>query len=144
MIRTLCLLLLTTMIQISSPNVWADKVNTPDLTGIWKGKVEAGISRGLHGHEKPVLTPTFGNYDITFTFHIKKQEGRAILGVWSSPNYSETVMGVLKRNRTHLSLVDEDSYYDGQILEDGVMELCLRETHMQASGVWCLLMKKQK
>lgn len=115
----------------------------PDLTGAWSGKVEAGVSHGLQGHEPEVSAPTFGNYELTFTLEILQQEGRALIGTWSSPGHSERIFGVLRRNDTDLIMVDEDSHFDGQLLSPTSMELCLAETHEDAMGAWCLLMEKQ-
>ncbi len=117
--------------------------SVPNLAGVWSGKVEAGVSKGLQGHEPKVDKPTFGNYKLTFTLTIQKQEGRALIGSWSSPGYSERIFGVIRRDNTHLILVDEDSYFDGLLLSPTSMELCLAETHDLAMGVWCLLMNKQ-
>lgn len=114
----------------------------PDLTGVWSGKVEAGISQGTQGHEPEVTEPAFGNYELTFTLTIVEQEGRAILGTWSSPGHSEQILGVLRGNNTDLLMVDEDSYFDGNLLSPTSMELCLTETHADAMGAWCLSMEK--
>ena len=116
---------------------------TLDLTGVWSGKVEAGVSQGRQGHEPEVVEPTFGNYELTFTLVIEQQEGRAIVGTWSSPNHSEQIFGVLRRDNVSLLLVDEDSYFDGTLLTPTSMELCLVETHADAMGAWCLLLEKQ-
>lgn len=131
-------------IAIAASSTAADAQDaTPDLTGVWSGKVEAGVSQGRQGHEPDVIEPTFGNYELTFTLAIKEQEGRAIVGTWSSPSHSEQIFGVLRRNNQNLLLVDEDSYFDGLLLSPTSMELCLAETHADARGAWCLLMEKQ-
>lgn len=101
---------------------------TPDLTGVWSGTVEAGVSQGRQEHEPDVVEPTFGNYELTFTRVIERQDGRAIVG----------------SNNTHLILVDEDSYFNGLLLSPNSMEMCLAETHADAMGVWCLLMERQE
>ncbi|WP_421723106.1 hypothetical protein [Bauldia sp.] len=115
----------------------------PDLVGVWTGKVEAGVSHGIQGHEPTVHEPTFGNYDLTFTLTIEEQEGRAITGVWSSPDHAEAIFGVVRRDNDNLIMVDEDSHFDGILLSPTSMELCLAETHGEAMGTWCLLMEKQ-
>ncbi len=116
---------------------------SPDLVGMWSGKVEAGVSHGVQHHEPEVTEPTFGNYELTFTLTIEKQEGRALIGTWSSPNHSERIFGVLRRDNASLHLVDEDSDFDGLLLSSTTMELCLTETHDQAMGAWCLHLEKQ-
>ena len=131
----------TAITILVSPSVAADSV--PNLVGVWSGKVEAGISHGTQGHEPKVAEPTFGNYELTFILAIREQKGRAVVGTWSSPNHSEQIIGVLRRNNTNLILVDEDSHFDGLLLSPTSMELCLAETHSLAMGVWCLLMEKQ-
>jgi len=114
-----------------------------DLEGIWSGKVEAGVSHGIQGHEPHVSEPTFGNYELTFTLEILEQEGRALIGTWSSADHSERIFGVLRRNDTDIIMVDEDSHFDGRLLSASSMELCLAETHDDAIAAWCLLMEKQ-
>ncbi|MCP4384674.1 MAG: hypothetical protein GY798_25220 [Hyphomicrobiales bacterium] len=115
----------------------------PDLTGVWSGKVEAGVMRGIQHHEPEATDPTFGNYELTFTLAIERQEGGAVVGTWSSPNHSEEILGVLRGDGKTLILVDEDSHFDGLLLSPTSMELCLAETHDDAMGAWCLQMKKQ-
>jgi len=135
-------LLIATAFLLSPPPAHAQDA-TPDIAGVWSGKVEAGVSQGKQGHEPDVVEPTFGNYELTFTLAIKEQEGRAIVGTWSSPNHSEAIFGVLRRDNRTLLLVDEDSYFDGLLLSPTSMELCLAETQADAMGAWCLLMEKQ-
>lgn len=134
---------LLTAAAMMNPAMVTAEEKTPDLVGVWTGKVEAGVSHGIQGHEPALAEPTFGNYDLTFTLTIKKQEGRAITGVWSSPDHAEPIFGVLRRDNENLILVDEDSYFDGLLLSETSMELCLAETHADAMGTWCLLMEKQ-
>ncbi len=131
------------MALLVSPAFADAEDSVPNLAGIWSGKVEAGISLGIQGHEPNVDRPTFGNYKLTFTLTIQEQEGRALVGSWSSPGHSERIFGVIRRDNTNLILVDEDSYFDGLLLSPTFMELCLAETHHLAIGVWCLLMNKQ-
>ncbi|MEN3976437.1 hypothetical protein [Emcibacter sp. SYSU 3D8] len=128
---------------LASATAAAAQDATPDLTGVWSGKVEAGVSQGMQGHESDVAEPTFGNYELTMTLEISRQEGRALMGTWSSPNQKEKIFGVLRRNNSDLVLVDEDSHFNGSLLSPTSMELCLAETHADAMGVWCLLMEKQ-
>ena len=116
----------------------------PDLVGVWSGKVEAGVSHGIQGHEPTVHEPTFGNYELTFTLTIEEQEGRAFTGVWSSPDHAEAIFGVIRRDNENLIMVDEDSHFDGILLSPTSMELCLAETHGEAMGTWCLFMEKQQ
>lgn len=123
--------------------VLAAQEATPDLIGVWTGNVEAGVSHGTQGHEPEVTEPTFGNYELTMTLTIEKQEGRALTGVWSSPDHSEPIFGVIRRDGETLIMVDEDSHFDGQLLSPTSMELCLAETHANAMGTWCLLMERQ-
>ena len=130
-------------VLLAGPGVACAADGVPDLAGVWSGKVEAGISRGTQEHEPHVGEPTFGNYDLTFTLTIREQKGRAVVGTWFSPNHSEQVMGVIRRNNKDLILVDQDSHFDGLLLSPTSMELCLAETHQLAMGAWCLRMEKQ-
>ena len=134
---------LTAVTAMTSPTVLAAQDEVPNLVGIWTGNVEAGVSHGTQGHEPAVTEPTFGNYELTFTLTIEKQEGRALTGDWSSPDHSELIFGVVRRDGETLIMVDEDSHFDGQLLSPTSMELCLAETHSNAMGTWCLLMEKQ-
>ena len=135
--------LLAAAVVTPTPTILAAEEATPNLLGVWIGKVEAGVSHGTQGHEPEVTEPTFGNYELTMTLTIEKQEGRALTGVWSSPDHSEPIFGVIRRDGETLIMVDEDSHFDGQLLSPTSMELCLAETHENAMGTWCLLMEKQ-
>ena len=115
----------------------------PNLLGVWTGRVEAGVSQGIQGHESKLAEPTFGNYELTMTLTISRQEGRALVGIWSSPDHREKIFGVLRRDNKNLIMVDEDSHFSGLLLSASSMELCLSETHQHAMGAWCLLMEKQ-
>ena len=117
--------------------------DTPNLVGVWTGRVEAGVSQGIQEHEAKVVEPTFGNYELTMTLTISRQEGRALVGIWSSPDHREKIFGVLRQDNKNLIMVDEDSHFSGLLLSPSSMELCLSETHQHAMGAWCLLMEKQ-
>lgn len=117
--------------------------SVPNLVGTWTGKVEAGVRSGSPGGEPDVLETAFGNFELTFSLVIEIQEGRGLIGTWSSIHLSEEILGVIRRDNETILLVDEDSYFNARLLSLTEMELCLTETKKDAMGVWCLLMNKE-
>jgi len=74
------------MLSVVTSGAQADP---PKLVGVWTGQVEAGVSQGIQEHESKVVEPTFGNYELTMTLTISRQEGRALVDIWSSPDHCE-------------------------------------------------------
>jgi len=132
-------------------------LSAPNLVGRWSGKVEGGAGLGSVGHEPALHKPTFADRSLRFTLEIEQQDGRGLIGNWSSEMHKEGILGVIRMDNQNVLFVDEDSYFTGKLLCAGPptrwprtcrqppsMELCLLETHPPSSmGAWCLLMHKE-
>lgn len=129
-------------IFVAAPLAFAED-SVPNLVGNWSGKVEAGVRSGSPGGEPDVGEPAFGNYELTFSLAIEKQEGRGLIGTWSTIHLSEKILGVIRQDNQTILLVDEDSYFNARLLSPTAMELCLAETKKESMGVWCLLMNRE-
>src|SRR5215469_505357 len=74
----------------------------PDLRGTWKGQSESIISGTANPHQDgtPGSPPRYSS--VPFTFVIDKQDGRRFSGTFSSPQQTESVIGVISKNRRGL------------------------------------------
>ena len=143
MVHSIALALIAMFSVLAAVPVASAQQSAPNLVGTWSGKVEAGVRLGDPGHEPAQSKPAFGNFEMTFSLKVVTQQGRGLIGTWSSSNSSETILGVIRRDNQTVLLIDEDSYFQARLLSPTSMELCLEETHVGSMGVWCLLMNKE-
>ncbi|WP_340149660.1 hypothetical protein [uncultured Sneathiella sp.] len=113
----------------------------PDLRGAWSGTGWGAVSGQLQ-HVNPTAGPEIRNPTVLWTLTITKQDGGGLIGTWSSPSRSETLIGAVRANRESVVFVDEDSYFSGTLLSDTEMELCLQETGKSMVAV-CFVLRRQ-
>jgi hypothetical protein len=99
----------------------------PSLIGTWsvegKGavlcKVEASRCK-THHH---------GDFsDLNAVAQITKQQGRVFHGVFKSKYATEKFVGTLGHNNTSVSIVDEDGFTDGKIINPNLIQVVYRHT----------------
>jgi hypothetical protein len=100
----------------------------PDLRGTWSGSGAEGAIFGQLGHQPPREQPAFSDKSIVWTVKIDKQDGRGLIGTWSTPKYSERLLGVVRQDNETVLFSDEDSYFQAKILSPTSMEVCVQET----------------
>ena len=114
----------------------------PDLRGAWTG-TGWGVHSGQLHHVDPTDAPTFKDRTVVWTLEIKEQQDGGLIGTWNTPNFSETMIGVIKPDRKGLLFVDEDSYLGGTLRSDNEMELCLQETTGQSMIATCYVLTRK-
>jgi hypothetical protein len=115
---------------------------TPDLTGVWSGH-GTGAVFGQLGHHVPAADPPFVDQSVIWTLTIERQAGRGLAGTWKSPNDSERLLGVIRSDNETVHLVDEDTYFNGRVLSDREMEVCLQETGGGSMVATCYVLERQ-
>ena len=117
--------------------------DVPDLTGSWSGKGWGVVYGNLPHHQKPAPEPRFKQGKMTFTVKITQQQGRALMGTWYSPNFSEKLIGVIRSDNKTVHFVDEDSHFNGFIRSDKEMEVCVQESHDDSMVATCYILQHQ-
>jgi hypothetical protein len=114
----------------------------PDLSGSWSGK-GTGVVFGNLGHQEAAPEPRFKDRTVTWTLDIDRQEGSGLIGTWSSPNHSETLIGVVRSDNRTVHFVDEDSHFSGIIRSENEMEVCLQESTGESMVATCYILQRQ-
>ena len=133
------LLLLATMAL--SPQALAAPA-APSLMGSWSGVHTGGAYVGSPGHSPDKSEPTFIKPGLRFTLTIKQQEGRALIGTWSSPRKTERLVGVVRLDNKTVVLADEDTHFSAVLLDANSMEFCGTEAGEISILAACLLLNK--
>jgi hypothetical protein len=126
----------TALAQAPAPAPFAD------LRGTWKGESESIVSHGGNPHHAapPESAPRLSS--VAFTFTIDKQDGRRFSGNFSSPQATESVIGVISRNGTIL-FVDTDGYAMGTLLGPNRLEVCYLQIAAHGRVASCTEMNRQ-
>jgi hypothetical protein len=117
----------------------------PNLVGSWTGTFIGGVRLG-GGDLAPADTqPTFVHegMDRQYTLSINEQQGRGILGTWSSVKGSERIEGVIRLDNQTVLFVDTDSYETAKILSANELEFCNQTTNGKDMFAFCFLLKRQ-
>ena len=105
----------------------------PDLRGTWTGQSESIVSgKGdLHRGDMASSSPSSPSRysSVPFTFVIDKQDGRRFSGTFSSPQQTESVIGVISKTG-EVYFVDSDGYALAHLLAPNQLESC----YLQLSG----------
>ena len=113
----------------------------PDLRGVWTG-TGWGVTFGQLHHVEPTTEPTFKDGTVVWTLEIKEQQDGGLIGTWSTPKLSETLIGVVKPDNKTILFVDEDSYLSGALRSENEMELCLQETTGTSMIATCYILTR--
>ena len=125
---------------VSSVNAQDD---VPNLVGAWKGEAIGGALFGQLLHDQPTTELQFKDRSMPWTLTISEQDGRGLIGTWSSPNGSERLAGVVSADNVTVYFVDEDTHFTGRLASDSRMELCAQESGGESMVAACYLIDKQ-
>ena len=117
----------------------------PNLVGTWTGTFTGGVRLG-GGDLAPADTkPTFvhENMNRVYTLKINEQQGRGMIGTWSSVKGSEAIQGVVRMDNQTVLFVDTDSYETAKVLSATELEFCNQTTNGKDMFAFCFLLKKQ-
>jgi hypothetical protein len=117
--------------------------SAPSLVGTWSGLHTGGAYFGSPGHSPDRADPTFLKPSLRFTLKIEKQDGRGVIGTWSSSQRTERIVGVVRLDNETVLFTDEDTYFSAQLLGPDSMELCATETHETSVLAACLILNKE-
>ena len=115
----------------------------PNLVGAWKGEAIGGAIFGQLLHNQPTAELQFKDRSMPWTLTVSEQDGRGLIGTWSSPKGSERLAGVVSADNVTVYFVDEDTYFTGRLTSDSRMELCALETGGDSMVAACYLIDKQ-
>lgn len=116
--------------------------SVPDLVGTWSGSGSEGAVFGQLGHQPQTNEPTFSDKTIVWTLTIDQQDGRGLIGSWSSPSFTEPLVGVVRQDNETVHFADNDTIFIGRILSPTSMEVCSMETGA-SSVAGCRIHNKQ-
>jgi hypothetical protein len=114
----------------------------PDLVGKWSGTGWGVVFGNLPHHQTPAPQPRFKQGKMTFAIDITQQQGRALIGTWASPNFSERLIGVVRSDNKNVHFVDEDSHFNGIVLSDNEMEVCVQEAGEASMVATCYILRR--
>ncbi len=132
--------LIITAAVVSAPTMAQSPV--PDLLGTWSGSGAEGAVFGQLGHQGARDEPAFDDGTITWTLTIDRQDGRGLIGSWSSAAFGEPLAGVLRNDNESVHFADHDTIFIGTILSPTSMELCPLETGASTVAT-CMILEKQ-
>jgi len=134
-------LVLLAPITLSSQILAAD--DAPNLVGTWSGVHTGGAYVGSPGHSPDQSEPTFLKPGMRFTLTIKQQDGRGLIGSWSSPQKTERIVGAVRLDNKTIVLADEDTQFSAVLLDSGSMEFCGSEAGETSVLAACLVLNKE-
>jgi len=117
----------------------------PNLVGTWTGTFTGGVRKGGGDLAPADATPTFVHEGMNrvYTLKIVEQNGRGIVGSWSSVKGSEDIQGVIRLDNQTVLFVDPDSYQSARILSPSELEFCNQTTNAKDRFAFCFLLKRQ-
>jgi hypothetical protein len=117
----------------------------PKLIGTWTGTFTGGVRLGGGDLSPADAKATFVSEALKrqYTLKIDEQQGRGIVGTWSSANGSEPIQGVIRLDNQTVLFVDTDSYLTAKVVSANELELCNQTTNGKDRFAFCFLLKKQ-
>ena len=117
----------------------------PNLAGTWTGTFLGGVRSGGGDLAPADPKPTFVNENMNrvYTLKIDEQQGRGIIGTWSSVSGSERIQGVVRLDNQTVLFVDTDSYQTAKIISANELEFCNQTTNAKDMFAFCFLLKRQ-
>ena len=117
----------------------------PNLVGTWTGTFTGGVRSGGGDLAPADSKPTFVNENTNrvYTLKIDEQQGRGIIGTWSSVSGSERIQGVVRLDNQTVLFVDTDSYETARVVSANELEFCNQTTNAKDMFAFCFLLKRQ-
>ena len=117
----------------------------PNLVGTWTGTFTGGVRSGGGDLAPADPKPTFVNENMNrvYTLRIDEQQGRGIIGTWSSVSGSERIQGVVRLDNQTVLFVDTDSYETARVVSANELEFCNQTTNAKDMFAFCFLLKRQ-
>ena len=117
----------------------------PNLIGTWTGTFTGGVRSGGGDLAPADQKPTFVNENMNrvYTLKIDEQQGRSIIGTWSSISGSERIQGVVRLDNQTVLFVDMDSYQTAKVISASELEFCNQTTNTKDMFAFCFLLKRQ-
>jgi len=116
----------------------------PNLVGTWTGTFVGGVRSGGGDLAPADAQPTFVHENMPRrTLTIEQQQGRGIIGAWSSVSGSERIQGVVRLDNQTVLFVDTDSYQTAKIISANELEFCNQTTNAKDMFAFCFLLKRQ-
>lgn len=133
----LCLSVASVVAAVGSLTTRQSFANTspiPNLVGTWKVQTEgATVLQGEDYSTKSHHRSQFTTLNAEAV--IQKQEGRRVVGIFKSENYSEKFAGVISADGKTFAYVDEDGFLDGKIINKDLIEVVYRHISQKESAV---------
>jgi hypothetical protein len=117
----------------------------PRLTGTWSGTFTGGVRLGGGDLSPADAKPTFVSEALKrqYTLKIDEQQGRGVIGTWSSSRGSEPIQGVIRLDNRTVLFVDTDSYLTATVVSANELEFCNQTTNGKDRFAFCFLLKRQ-
>ena len=117
----------------------------PNLVGTWTGTFTGGVRSGGGDLAPADPKPTFlhENMNRSYTLKIDEQQGRGLIGTWSSVSGSERIQGVVRLDNQTVLFVDTDSYETARVVSPTELEFCNQTTNTKDMFAFCFLLKRQ-
>ena len=118
----------------------------PNLVGSWTGTFTGGVRLGGGDLAPADSAPTFVHEGMNrqYTLKIEQQQGRGLMGTWSSTKGSERIEGVVRLDNQTVLFVDPDSYLTARILSLNEMELCNQTTNAKDRFAFCFRLRRSQ
>jgi hypothetical protein len=126
---------------IATPSVAQTQI--PDLRGTWKGESESIVAQGGNPHHPGSPQSGVRLASTSFTLTIDHQDGRRFSGTFASARSTESIIGVISRSGTVLS-VDSDGYTFGTVLAPDRLEFCYLQLAPKGRVASCTEFTKQR
>jgi hypothetical protein len=113
--------------SVTTKQSFADTSPIPNLVGTWKVQSE-GVTV-LHGENYSAKSHHASQFTtLNAEAVIQKQEGRRVVGIFTSSRATEKFAGIISVDGKTFALVDEDGSLDGKIINENLIEIVYRHT----------------
>jgi hypothetical protein len=116
----------------------------PNLVGSWTGTFTGGVRLGGGDLAPADSTPNFVQEGMSrqYTLKVEQQQGRGLMGTWSSTKGSERIQGVVRLDNQTILFVDPDSYLTARILSPNEIEMCNQTTNGKDMFAFCFRLRR--
>jgi hypothetical protein len=144
--RHIVALVLSTAVAVSASVTASADEAIPNLVGSWTGTFTGGVRLGGGDLAPADPTPTFVHEGMNrqYVLKIEQQQGRGLIGTWSSTKGGERIQGVIRLDNQTVLLVDPDSYLTARILSPNEIELCNQTTNAKDRFAFCFRLRRSQ